>query len=109
MKLPIKNNRIVVDLNKVVWANLIWSNGKGNTREQIPSHPYFSVNGMVYSIHDIFKGTNAGEYCKKHNLIDVWTPELTLQLGANHRLVYTGTKALSIWEAWKAKIFGGSK
>lgn len=121
------NNHIIVDLNKVSYAELLYvthSLGRTYKRHKKPAQP--TVNGNEFDCsakrplrialfqEDIYCGsTNTEEtmleYAKCRNLIDRWHPELTLQLSNNHSLVYIGSKALVLWEAWRKKIFKPTK
>ena len=107
-----QNNRIVVDLNKVAYASLLFvtdNNGVRYERYKMLNEQYmFSINGVIYVKEEKLFGTDKYLYdvAKKRNSLDIWYPELTLQLSCSHKLVYTGDKALSIWKAWNTKQFG---
>lgn len=107
----IKNNNIIVDLSKVSYAKLQYITlAIGITYRRISPPLIPTVNGREIA-NDYRAGTNETllSFAKRKQLIDTWHPELTLQLSNNHSLIYTGRKALSIWEAWKAKCFGKKK
>jgi hypothetical protein len=45
----------------------------------------------------------------RYRILDVWIPYTTFQVSANHRLTYTGDKAISLWKAWCEKQFNKKK
>lgn len=109
-----QNNKILVDLNKVSYAQLLYvadSFGVRHTRHKEP-HEY-TVNGMEFDTLAIRSPLVSNEtmiqYARRRNFLDYWYPELTLQLSNNHSLVYTGDKALDLWKVWQSKIFGKKK
>lgn len=108
-----KNNRIVVDLAKVQWANYYYRNQHGETRPIKPYDP--TVYGQKVSHteramwHPDYPQELAIDRAKRLGLIDVWTPELKLKLTASEYLIYTGAKASSIYKEWNARIFGKRK
>lgn len=103
------DNRKVVDLKKVQWASLYYTNGRGNVLDKKPE--YYSVNGATIMCDDYayphmeYPMETCLERAKRLDILDTWVPRCTLQLTANHCLVYEGEKALAIWKAWRAKIF----
>lgn len=99
-----RNNRIVIDLNKVQWALFGYRNQYGDYRQLKPK---FSVHGKVYDKKEKMFGTTetAFEVATRRAIIDKWTPELKLQLTANHTLTYTGDKAKSLWAEWNRRVF----
>lgn len=123
------NNNIIVDLNKVSYGELLYVThalGRTYKRHKKPESP--TVNGSEFDceanriqafvfvnkaiLEDSIKGEYEEtmlQYAKRKNLLDSWHPELTLQLSNNHSLVYTGSKALELWGAWKGKIFNKKK
>src|SRR6476469_322548 len=109
----LRNNRIVVDLNKVQHAVLNWVNQWGNQKAKKPT--FLTVRGEAFDItglakpHPLFPGETMGERAVRIGILDVWTPVLHLKLQANNYLIYTGDKALSMNAAWNAKIFGKKK
>ena len=110
-----KNNRIVVDLNKVQYAWQSWVTVCGNYKRTFkPEYP--TVHGREFDCNAPAFGsyTEGGFQTMLHvarakHLLDIWIPCTTLQLTANHRLTYTGAKAESIWSAWCSKQFKGKK
>jgi hypothetical protein len=107
-----KHNKVVVNLNKVAHAELLWVTDNNGVRfeRHAPLRPYvFSINGTMYSEKEFVFGTTTllFDFAKTKGSIDIWYPELTLTFTKYHKLVYTGDKALSIWKEWCAKIFGG--
>jgi hypothetical protein len=118
-----KNNRIVVDLNKVQYAWTGWCTADGNYRRQSkPTQPTvhgheFECEAPAIVVYPGFVG--AGSQLREETtmlerafylgIIDEWIPYTTLQVQANHRLTYTGEKAQSIWKAWCEKQFNKSQ
>lgn len=117
------SNKIVVDLKKVSHAQLKWcsnSYGRKYSRERKPTYP--TVNGHEFDIFakrpGVFIDTDMQReyrdvtmlfYAECRGLLDTWYPELELQLSNNHSLIYTGDKALLLWEAYKGMIFCSKK
>lgn len=109
-----RNNKVVVNLNKVAHAELLWvtdNNGVRFERRAQPSGWVFTINGTEYNEVEKLYGVNVllKDFATTKGSIDIWYPELTLVFTKYHSLVYTGDKALSIWKEWCAKIFGGKK
>jgi hypothetical protein len=102
------NNDCIVDLNKVQYAYHYWINQHGDKKKL---KPRFSVHGSEHNPKDKhINGTQTLEqFAKERHLTDVWTEITRLQLTANHQLVYSGTKAKSMWKAWGEKIFKKGK
>ena len=100
------NNQIVCDLNKVQWASLVYKNQWGDFRQKKPK--VVTVHNSPVTEAEIAypSGRPLLELAKEKGIIDTWTPVLRLQFSANHTLVYTAEKALSLWKAWQSKIFG---
>lgn len=104
------NNRVVVDLRKVQYAWLYWENQWRNVCAIKPKTP--SVYGVKIPpneyahFHTDYPNETCIERARRLDILDKWHPVLKLQLTANHRLTYTGNKALSIWKEWNSRIFG---
>ena len=105
-----RNNRIIVDINKAQYAWFGYQNQHGN---KSPTKPIFpTVHGQIFNPDaPAFMSGNKTmiEVATSKGILDVWIPYCTLQLTANHRLTYTGDKALTIWKAWNEKIFKRNK
>lgn len=99
-----KNNRIVVDLNKVQYALFGYRNQHGNWSS---TKIAYSVRGVPYDPQEKCFWTNLSmdEYATIHNLKDYWQPELKLKVIANCMLIYTGDKAVSIYKEWCSRLF----
>ena len=113
-KLPThRNNRIVVDLNKVAYAWLYWKNQRGDIRETKPSsatvHNTLLKPEFAWPLLHEYPKETALERARRLDLLDSWTPHLRLRLSAADTLEFTGPKAISIWETWCAKQFGKKK
>lgn len=108
-----KDNKILVDINKCQWAKFYYRNQYGQTSPVLPM--FQSVRGEYVSskdlalFHPLYPGESMLERAYRLELIDSWQPEITFKLTANECLVYTGDKAISMNELWKAKIFGKKK
>lgn len=106
------DNNKVVDLKKVQWASLTYWNQHGNVKAYKPiTSTVFgeTVRDEYAAYHPSYPQERMLERATRLGILDVWIPHLTLQLTANHQLVYTGEKALSIWKAWQSKIYGAKK
>lgn len=104
-------NKTVLDLAKVQHATLWWGNGqeKRHHKPDCPTYHGMPVpDGLAAPIKD-YPGETMLERAIRRNLLDVWTPIVCFQLTANHKIVYTGEKALSMWKAWNARIYGEKK
>lgn len=107
-KAPRRDNRIVVSLKHVQYARFYYENQHGQKRVDCSYRDHFSVRNEWHTKKETVvngKGQLLYEYARERGLLDVWTPTLYLQLTANHALIYTGPKAVSLWEAWRAMQF----
>lgn len=109
----IKDNRIVVDLNKVSWSKFGYRNQFGNWRDTIPKQ-YTSRGEEFDAEATAFDIVTSGQINMLGRAIllkvlDHWQPELHLKVQANAYLIYTGNKAVELNKAWKAKIFKKEK
>lgn len=112
----IRNNRIVCDLSKVIYAKHYWENQHKQTRRLQPDGPT-SFNDRLradqYTVpvqgqKHTYKETEL-EAAMRLGILDVWFPVTRIQFANNHALEYTGEKAESIWKAWNEKIFSKRK
>jgi len=95
---------LVLDLTKCQWATLYWKSKSGYTCPVKPLEP--TVHGMMFNPYDKhISGVYLLDYAIANKLIDIWYPVCTFQLSANHTVTYTGDKAISMYDTWKAKIF----
>jgi hypothetical protein len=101
------NNRIVVDLNKVVYAILKYHNQWGQVRMTKPKAGFFTIAGTEYSKTELQFGSKEllFDYAKRRDSLDVWVPVCKLQLQASHSLSYSGKKALSIYKEFCRRQF----
>ncbi len=99
-----RNNRIVVDLNKVQWASFWYQNQYGDTTTHKHKYPSYRYVELAPDAKHVC-GENAIQWLKERQMLDVWTPNIKFKLTANESLVYTGDKAKSLWKAWNEKIF----
>jgi len=101
-----KDNRIVVDLNKCQYARFLYRNQYGQTVNTIPRRA--TVMAMEFDPDEIAfmsDGKSMIVVAKEQHLLDQWTPEVRFQVQANHSLTYTGPKAISLWAAWRERQF----
>lgn len=101
------NNRVIIDLRKVSYALLVWRNEIGQVFCTKPKSPTF--RGEPMAEHLASGETTLERMARMGFTPDTWTPVLKLQLSNAHRLNYTGTKALKLYDAWCARVFGKQK
>lgn len=108
--MAIRNNRIIVDLNKVQYAHFYYTNQYGISVNREPNYPTVRSQSIAPDDFALFHPDWPKETILRRamrlGLLDVWTPTLYLKLQANSCLIYTGDKAISIYNAWKEKVFG---
>ena len=105
----------ILSLEKVQWASFYYANQYGEFRQKLPSGPsvhsrVLGKNERAYIVTDV--GLILGdalEVATQLKVLDVWVPQCKFQLSSNHTITYTGDKALSLWDTWRAKIFGKKK
>ena len=107
-----KDNRIVVDLNKVQWARFGYRNKDGDWRNLKPEMPTvhnqsFDEDAQLFGTID--SPVSMLQYAIDHKLLDVWIPECRLKVTANCILTYTGDRAISIWKEWSKRQFNRNK
>lgn len=105
----VSDNKIVCDLKKVQWAQLVWKNQWGQTCREL--EPGNSVRGILFKDDEKVFGSEETmlAYAARTGLLDIWTPCVRLQFASNHRLTYVGDKAKAIYDAWCAMIFSKKK
>ena len=107
-----RDNRIILDLNKCQYARFYYRNQHGDTRDVLPAPGTMSIRGC-----DVDKTANALPHpnypleslyarAKRLGLLEDWQPEVFFKLTANAGVIYWGAKAVVMYDAWKAKIFG---
>lgn len=96
---------LVIDLTKCQWATLCYMTKDNYTSTCCPTWP--TVHGKSFNMgtKHFSEDCTLLEYAIKNKLIDIWFPICTFQLSANHTVTYTGDKAITMYDAWKAKIF----
>lgn len=83
---------------------------RAHSRRSKPKEP--TANGQPFDpearafFHPDYPGETMGERGRRLGIIDEWIPELSLTYSSNHTLKFEGERALKIWDAWRAKIFG---
>ena len=101
--------RIVCDLRKAQWCEYGYVNQHGDVLTLKPKGP--SNHGKVFNPdeqHFSYPGTLM-EYATKYKLLDVWTPLLHVIYASNHKLVFKGDRAKSIWREWNKMQFNKKK
>lgn len=96
---------LVIDLTKCQWATLYYKSNTGYTSPTKPVFPTVQGSTFIPSARHLAGGCTLLEYAIQYRLLDVWHPMCTFQLSANHCVTYTGDKAISMYDAWRAKIF----
>lgn len=111
-----RDNRIVVDLNKCQFARFYYRNQHGQTSNTKPLDPTYEgrcsldLEDNEALFHPDYPSETLLQRFKRRGVRpDVWTPEVLFKLSANHCLIYTGKKAVSLWAAWREKIFNSYK
>ena len=102
------NNRIVVDLNKILHAELYYETfncGVTYRRHTKPKWATFNGQDVIESDRLYKTGESALSYLTRRGMLDKWYPVLILQASNNHSLRYTGIKAMSIWKEYNRRIF----
>lgn len=99
------DNRIILDLSKVQWARFGYRNQHGDFRDKKPTEP--TVFNQSFTQHEMCwqQGQTMLAYATAKKILDVWQPEVKFKLTAHECLVYTGEKAISLYAAWREKIF----
>lgn len=97
-------------MRKVAYAQFCYINQEGSIRLQKPTFVTVRNEGLVEDryarYHPDYPEETLEERAKRLDIIDVWKPFLRMQFANTHCLEYTGKKALQLWEAWNAYIFG---
>lgn len=114
--MPIRSNRIVCNLSKVIYAKHYWENQHQQTTRRAPVAPTAfgsSISSTLFAKaipgrKETYAETEL-EAAKRLGILDVWFPVTRIQFANNHALEYTGEKAESIWKAWNEKIFSKQK
>ncbi len=96
---------LVLDLTKCQWATLCYMTRGGSKRMFKPSRP--TVQGIHFdeTAKHMLEDCTMLEYAIKNRMLDTWFPVCNFQLSANHTVTYTGDKAITMYDAWKAKVF----
>lgn len=112
----IRNNHIVCDLSKVIYAKHYYENQHGQTRRLLPGNETsFGEILKANQFHRHIEGDKSTyaetevEAAKRLGIIDVWQPVTRIQFANSHAIEYTGAKAQSIWQAWNERIFSKQK
>lgn len=87
------SNQTILSFDKVQHASYFYRNQYGHERRLKPTHTY--LNQTIHNPPP-----------NKVGVLDRWHEVVSFQLTANHTIEYTREKAVSMWAAWKARIFG---
>ena len=108
----IRNNHIVCDLRKAVYAKHYYENQHQHRYRLQPKYPTVFGERIFSDKHTVAvqgdKSTYAEtelEAAKRLGILDVWFPVTRIQFANCHAIEYTGEKAQSIWKAWNERIF----
>ena len=71
-------------------------------------HGTIIPDGYAAYHHD-YPLETALERARRLDIIDHWLPNLYIRMQGGVRLTFTGDRAISIWEAYKAREFNKSK
>jgi len=103
------DNRKIVDLKKVQWAEYFYENQEGLGKREKPSGP--TVRGMpvgkeIAHYHLDYPGETMIERARRLDILDKWKPVCVMQLQANRTLRFVGEKAIKMFKAYQARIYG---
>ena len=104
--------KTVFDWKKVSYARFWWEDGEGNKRSSKPKGPTLhgrdvDLNERLHPRSGELQGPLVVEVARERKALGEWTPQLKLQMSGNHALRFSGAKAIDLWSAWNARIFGG--
>jgi len=101
-----RDNKIVVDLNKVQHAKFGYRNQYG----QFSDKKKISVRGDQFdpNVYHV-SGISMIIFASESGLIDMWRPVVILKLTANESLEYSGDRAVSIYKEWCSRVFKKKK
>jgi len=85
----------VIDLRKVSIATSCWENNYGMRVEKKPEQPTF-LGARMHEKRPLQQA-------------DTWTFCVIFEFGSRRTETFYGTRAISLWSAWKAKQFGESQ
>lgn len=109
----INNNRLIVDLSKVQYANFYYTNQYGVRRVVRPTTAtvrgeYINDKGFAL-FHPDYPKETCIDRAVRLGIVDRWIPTCLLKLQANCCLIYTGDKAISIYKAFCERQFNKPK
>ena len=110
-EISIPNNRTVLDIRKCQWASFYYINQYDQYRHTKPKCKTYRNSPLDKHTLRFGGEETLLEFCLNNDLVDRWVPVIKFQLTANHNIVYTGRKAIVMWDAWNRYIFnvGGKK
>lgn len=109
-----RDNRIVFDLHKAQYARFYYRNQHGHVRD-------FATNDITYEgklvyahemamFHPDYPAETMLQRLERRGVQpDVWVPEIFFKLTANCGLTFTGDKAVSLNQAWRAYVYNKQK
>lgn len=99
----------IISIDKIIAAKLTYINQHNNfSLHRKPSVP--TVHGTIIpdgyaAYHADYPFETALERASRLDIIDHWLPNLYIRMQGGVRLTFTGDRAISIWEAYKAREF----
>ena len=112
----IRNNNIVCDLSKAIYAKHYYENQHGQTSRLRPENPTAFGDRIFKDKYTVAIQGDKSTYseteveaAKRKGILDVWQPVTRIQFANSHAIEYTGAKAQSIWQAWNERIFKPKK
>ena len=100
------------DMGKVLHMTFWWTNQEAMRVRTKPKG--FTARGRPVGDepampHELYPGETMLERARRLDLIDHWRPVVYVKQPCNHGLMYEGRRALEIWKAWNARVFGTKK
>lgn len=111
--MKIINNKVVIDLKKVQHGRQYWKDQWNNSRGYPPEKEALYIYGMkqgnpdqaAFPVVENHSKETLRQRAKRCNAESQWVVHVAFELAANHRVVFSGTKAALMWKAWNAYIF----
>lgn len=104
--------KTVFDWRKVSYVRFWWEDEEGNRRDKQPKGP--TLHGRDVDPQERLhprpgetQGPLLVEFARERKALGHWTAKAKLQMSGSHALRFSGEKAVSLWSAWNARIFGG--
>lgn len=102
----------VISIDKIIVAVFGWRNQYNNVfnscRPPTPTVNGAPIKDEFARAHSSYPLETAIERAMRLDIIDKWIPCLWVRMQGGVRTTFTGGRAISIWEAYKAKQFGAA-